>query len=94
MLEPECAAWTLSPSQVRELFVLSERYETAPHSNFYQLPCSISGEATMEERRWRFVINGGGVVTLTSGDEIRYLGCRDERCEPYILLLTDDMEGS
>lgn len=94
MLESECSRWSLTPRQVQELFVLSDSYQTSPYSGFYQLPCSISGEAAIEGRVWQFVINGGGIVTLSSGDEVRYLGCRDKRCEPYILLLTDDMEGS
>lgn len=94
MLESECSAWSLTPSQVQELFALSESYQESPHSQFYQLPCSISGEASLEGRLWQFEINGGGTATLSNGDEVRYLGCRDKRCEPYILLLTDDMEGS
>ncbi|MNM29872.1 hypothetical protein D3C81_404200 [compost metagenome] len=93
MLESQCSAWSLTPGQVQELFALSESYQESPYSQFYQLPCSISGEATLEGRLWHFVINGGGIVTLSNGGEAKYLGCRDKRCEPYILLLTDDMEG-
>lgn len=94
MLESACAAWSLTPSQVQDVFALSDSFQTSPYSSFYQLPCSISGDASIEGRRWQFVINGGGEVTLSNGDDVRYLGCRDKRGEPYTLLLTDDMEGS
>ena len=93
-LEPACAAWSLSPAEVRRVLELSQSYQTSPYSGFYQLPCAISGTIREEGRVWDFELNGGGVVKLTSGQETKYMGCRDNQCEPYILLLTDDMAGN
>lgn len=92
-IETACGEWSLTPEQVRAFFELSSRYEEYPYSEFYQVPCTISGEISAEGHVWRFEINGGGTATWSSDSQARYWGCSAEQCEPLVLLLSDGMSG-
>lgn len=90
--EAACRQWRLSASQVERFFRLSELYEDSPYREFYQIPCSISGELQAQGRVWEFRINGGATSIWASGEEVRYWGCRDEQCRELVLLATDLMD--
>lgn len=92
-LEAACLDWSLTPEQVRTFFDLGRRYKENPYSEFYQLPCIISGRILAEDRIWHFEINGGGTATWSSDGQTRYWGCRAERCGSLVLLLSDGMSG-
>ena len=91
-LQAACDAWQLSAWQVERFFRLSERYASTPYSDFYQVPCSISGELQTDGRIWTFEINGGGAATLRAGGRTRYWGCRAEECGTLVLLEPDLMD--
>ncbi|MEN1929674.1 hypothetical protein WCE37_11875 [Luteimonas sp. MJ250] len=91
-LEAACGDWRLSGQQVAEFFQLSRQYEQLPYSEFYQLPCSISGKLRSEGGTWDFVIGGGGTATWSRGGQTRYFGCSAEACAPLVLLHTDLMD--
>ncbi|MEL1266367.1 hypothetical protein [Pseudoxanthomonas putridarboris] len=57
-LKPVCEDWRLSSEQVERFFSFSESYEQSPYGQFYQVPCSISGELRDEGKTWQFKING------------------------------------
>lgn len=72
-------------------FRLSERYDESPYSQFYQLPCSISGELQAEGKTWQFTINGGATATWNHQGVTRYWGCSAKACEALVLMPTDMM---
>lgn len=92
-LHEACRKWTLTPAQVERFFAISKTYSETPYSEFYQLPCAISGELSVEGRTWAFEINGGGTATWTGDGEVRHWGCSAEACETLLLLPTDGMKG-
>ncbi|MGY0610784.1 hypothetical protein [Luteimonas sp. A501] len=91
-LEAACGEWQLSGRQVVEFFQLSRQYGQSPYSEFYQLPCSISGKLRSEGATWDFVIGGGGTATWSHGGQTRHFGCSAEACAPLVLLHTDLMD--
>lgn len=88
-----CRKWSLTPAQVKQFFALSKRYSGNPYSEFYQVPCSISGVIEAEGREWKYEIKGGGTATWIGDGEVRYWGCAAKECEPLVILLTDSMSG-
>src|SRR5699024_6478056 len=92
-LQKACTSWSLTPEQVQLFFELSEEYKTLPYSEFYQVPCSISGKITFNKHIWHYKINGGGTAVSTDGKGKRYWGCKDPKCATLICIPTDMMRG-
>lgn len=89
--EKACRDWRLTAQEVENFFRLSERYDENPYSQFYQIPCSISGKLNAGEKSWDFVIGGGATATWTDGKETRYWGCAAKACAPLVLMPYDGM---
>lgn len=92
-LSAACRNWAPDSDAIKAVFTLGREYAEEPYSQFYQTPCDASGELTADGQQWHFSLNGGGIMTLTSGNKTLYRGCSDAQCAPYILLLTDAMSG-
>lgn len=92
-LRSACEKWTLTPAQVERFFAISQRYPESRYSEFYQLPCAISGALEEGGRTWAFEINGGGMAIWKAGDEVRNWGCSAKECRSLVLLPTDEMRG-
>lgn len=92
-LSAACRSWNPDSNTIQAVFMLSRAYPEEPYSLFYQTPCDVSGKMTIDGQPWQFSLNGGGIMTLTSGNKTLYRGCSDAQCAPHILLLTDAMSG-
>lgn len=88
----ECRSWALTADQVEMFFKLSTEYEEFPYSQFYQLPCAITGRLSDGRTAWDFRINAGATAIWTNGKEKRYFGCMAAACESLVLLMPDGMD--
>lgn len=89
-LEAQCKSWTIDAHRAETFLRLSKPITgEQKHAKFYDLPCSAEGRARWENRVWNFEINAAATATLTSGNEIRLLGCSDPACEPLVLLMPE-----
>ncbi len=88
-----CQDWSMTEADVRRFFSLSTPYEDNPYSEFYQLPCSISGRIEVDGQVWDYEINAGGVGKWTGKGKSRYWGCAAKECASLLLLPTDSMTG-
>jgi hypothetical protein len=88
-----CRGWSLTAAQVERFFSLSKEYKQDPYSLFYQVPCSISGELTIDGKTWEFVINGGATAIWNRKGVTRHWGCGAAKCEPLVLMPTDFMNS-
>ncbi|MEZ0471143.1 hypothetical protein [Luteimonas salinilitoris] len=91
-LEDACRGWKLTNGQVERFFRLSDRYDDNPYGEFYQVPCSISGEIEADGKTWQFVIGGGATATWHRDGETMEWGCRVTECGPLVLLPYDGMD--
>lgn len=81
-----CDKWTLKDEQVRQLIAMSKPYIALPYGEYSQTPCNMSGTVTIDGKTWDYLLNGGGIITLSIDGMVRYRGCNTDACKPYLLL--------
>lgn len=81
-----CDKWTLKDEQVRKLIAMSKPYIALPYGEYSQTPCNMSGTVTIDGKTWDYLLNGGGIITLSIDGMVRYRGCNADDCKPYLLL--------
>lgn len=81
-----CDKWTLKDEQVRKLIAMSKPYIALPYGEYSQTPCNMSGTVTIDGKTWDYLLNGGGIITLSIDGMVRYRGCNADACKPYLLL--------
>ncbi|HHN8403831.1 TPA: hypothetical protein ACRRXZ_002353 [Morganella morganii] len=81
-----CDKWTLKDEQVRQLIAMSKPYIALPYGEYSQTPCNMSGTVTIDGKTWDYLLNGGGIITLSIDGMVRYRGCNADACKPYLLL--------
>ncbi|HCE8948833.1 hypothetical protein [Morganella morganii] len=81
-----CDKWTLKDEQIRQLIALSKPYTALPYGEYSQTPCNMSGTVTIDGKTWDYLLNGGGIITLSIDGMVRYRGCNADACKPYLLL--------
>lgn len=81
-----CDKWTLKDEQVRQLIAMSKPYSALPYGEYSQTPCNMSGTVTIDGKTWDYLLNGGGIITLSIDGMVRYRGCNADACKPYLLL--------
>lgn len=87
-----CQNWHLSHQQIKQFFLLSERYTYSPYSMYYQIPCEITGTLMYQKRTWQFTINGGATGRWQYLDTTKYFGCHVDACNELVILPTDMMQ--
>ncbi|RUT65070.1 hypothetical protein CKG00_00640 [Morganella morganii] len=81
-----CDKWALKDEQIRKLIALSKPYTALPYGEYSQTPCNMSGTVTIDGKTWDYLLNGGGIITLSIDGMVRYRGCNADACKPYLLL--------
>ena len=81
-----CEKWSLKDDQIRKAISLSKPYEALPYGEYSQTPCNMSGTVTINGKTWDYLLNGGGIITLSIDGMVRYRGCDTDACKPYLLL--------
>lgn len=81
-----CDKWTLKDEQVRQLIAMSKPYSALPYGEYSQTPCNMSGTVTIDGKTWDYLLNGGGIITLSIDGMVRYRGCNADACKPHLLL--------
>ncbi|KNZ88318.1 Uncharacterised protein [Morganella morganii] len=81
-----CDKWTLKDEQVRKLISMSKPYTALPYGEYSQTPCNMSGTVVINGKTWDYLLNGGGIITLSIDGMVRYRGCNTSACKPYLLL--------
>ncbi|MBW5405755.1 hypothetical protein ACISK3_11205 [Morganella morganii] len=81
-----CDKWTLKDEQIRQLIAMSKPYSALPYGEYSQTPCNMSGTVTIDGKTWDYLLNGGGIITLSIDGMVRYRGCNADACKPYLLL--------
>lgn len=78
----QCKGFILSKNQVRDFFVHALKIEEGGGSKYYSaLPCSVTGIATIDDRKYEWTIRAGGVGEFYSGRDRFAMICGQGCCK-------------
>ncbi|EDS4738540.1 hypothetical protein QB714_003748 [Salmonella enterica] len=84
-----CSKWSLSARQVKEIFLLSDKYNEMRDimTGFWLwFPCEITGELIYNKKKWHFSINAAATAEWFDGKETIYWGCSKKKCDDMFIL--------
>jgi len=85
-----CQQWTLTAAQAEQLLSLSHEIDERAYRHDYDTaPCKIAGLVRREGRTWQFTINGAAKTVLKRGNDVKYLACDAQGCEPLAMRTPD-----
>lgn len=77
-----CSGFILSENEVRNFLTLASRSKDDGSDKYYRiLPCSATGTAVINRRKYNWLIRAGGVGELSSGDDRFIAVCGKKCCE-------------
>lgn len=75
-----CSGFILSEKEVRSFLLHASRIKDDGSEKYYRiLPCSATGSAVINKRKYQWVIRAGGVGEFSAGEE-RFIAICGKRC--------------
>lgn len=86
-----CKNWQLNKQQVKHFFEQSDSYTDYPYTEYYQVPCKITGTLKSQGKIWPFTIDGGATGKWRNQQTTKYFGCKKSACESLVIMPTDNV---